>query len=129
MVEKTWLMMKLLKDTIQAKGFQKRHPNWRKLRNSFIKKYPQCFHCGSTTKLEVHHIIPIRIDPSKELEESNLMVLCESKKFGINCHLFIGHLGHYGRFNSNAYWNAAEWSAKIKHAEALRKMIHVSNSN
>ena len=58
-----------------------------------------CAVCSGTASLEVHHIVPFHIDATKELDPSNLITLCESKKNGVNCHLFFGHLGNYKRVN------------------------------
>jgi hypothetical protein len=39
------------------------------------------------------------MDKSLELTPDNLITLCESKKYGITCHLFVGHRGNYRLFN------------------------------
>jgi len=57
--------------------------------------------CGGTKAVEVHHLIPFSIAPDLELDPHNLITLCERKKYGINCHLLVGHLGNYRRFNSS----------------------------
>lgn len=80
---------------------RKRSPEWRKFRNEFIKKNPRCRSCGGTKKLEAHHIISFSDDPSRELDESNLIVLCRRKKYGIHCHLLVGHCGNYRQTNPN----------------------------
>jgi 5-methylcytosine-specific restriction enzyme A len=51
--------------------------------------------CGGTKKLQVHHIYPVHISPRLELEPSNLITLCRAKKYGLDCHLFIGHRGDF----------------------------------
>ena len=76
----------------------KRSPKWRKVRAEFLKKYPKCAVCGGTKKIEVHHIVPFHIDPSKELLHSNLITLCEQGP-SLNCHLIAGHRGNYQRWN------------------------------
>lgn len=88
-----------IKDKLQNKP-AKRSSKWPKVRSEHLKKNPECAVCGGTSKLEVHHIIPIHIDSTLELYAGNLITLCESKKYGINCHLAVGHLGDYAeRFN------------------------------
>ena len=91
----------------------KRSPKWRKVRGAFIKKYPRCFVCGSKKKVEVHHKVPFHYRPDLELEEENLTTLCENKKYGINCHLLIGHLGNYTRINAHIEYDMATWRMKI----------------
>lgn len=94
---------------------QKRSSRWPKTRKKFIEKNPCCAVCGRDTgKREVHHIKPFHSHPELELEESNLITLCENKKDGVNCHLLFGHLGNYRSFNENVIKDAQEWIKKIK---------------
>lgn len=89
-----------------------RSPKW----PTFRKKYmvgKSCAVCGSKTGLEAHHIIPVHIDPSRELDETNLMPLCESRTT-IKCHLVIGHLGSYFSINPTAKEDAAYWEKKFR---------------
>lgn len=79
----------------------KRSPKWRKVRNSYIKKHPKCAGCGSTKKLRCHHKLPFFLAPDLELDPKNLIVLCENKKYGINCHQNLGHRGTWKKFNPN----------------------------
>lgn len=94
-------MFDSLKDRItgKLKKGTRRHKDWKKVRDAFLKKPENqtCALCGGTAKLEVHHIVPVSHPRGKELEldETNLITLCENKKYGIHCHLFIGHLGNY----------------------------------
>ena len=78
---------------------KKRSPQWPKVRAEHLRKCKFCMVCGGTKKLEVHHIKPFHLDPSLELEPTNLITLCEAKKRGINCHLLVGHLGNYRQEN------------------------------
>ena len=99
------MMLKRLKDIVEGKApkHAKRSSKWRKVRRQFLKKNPRCAVCGSRHRLEVHHIVPFHVDPSKELDPSNLITLCENKKYGINCHLLVGHRGSYRDFNKNIH--------------------------
>ena len=107
--------MQYIKDRIQGKAPKgaKRSPQWRAVRDLHIKLNPQCIVCGGKTKLVAHHIIPFSIAPDLELNMENLLTLCESKKYGINCHLFMGHLGGYRRVNPTCLSDALTWQMKL----------------
>jgi 5-methylcytosine-specific restriction protein A len=107
---------KHLQDRIQgkAKKGQRRSSKWRKFRGAFKAKNPNCAVCGSKKKVEVHHKIPFHYAPDLELNKENLISLCENKKYGIHCHLLIGHLGNYRRFNYNIEIDAMTWNQKIQ---------------
>lgn len=51
---------------------------WLELRRRYLQMHDHCDKCGSREKLQVHHIIPVRLAPSLFLEINNLMTLCES---------------------------------------------------
>lgn len=91
---------------------KKRSPEWRKVRRGFLKLHPVCAACGGNKKLEVHHVVPFHIDPSKELDETNLITLCEKK--GHDCHFHFGHLLDWESFNSNVRDDAASFLNKVK---------------
>ena len=95
--------IRFITDRIQGKAEKgaRRHKSWRKVRLEHLEKNPTCFICGGKKKIEVHHIIPFYLAPDMELNPKNLMTLCENKKYGINCHLLVGHLGNYRRINPN----------------------------
>jgi hypothetical protein len=65
-------------------------------------------------KLDVHHIRPFHLHPDLELEPSNLITLCEADKGGVNCHLFIGHLGNFKSFNVDVKADASYWREKFQ---------------
>jgi 5-methylcytosine-specific restriction protein A len=94
--------------------FAARSNGWPKVRAEFLKTHPACCVCGSTKNLEVHHVLPVHLFPEKELDPNNLITLCESKKYGVNCHLFFGHLGDYKKYNPNVRKDAAGWNRKLK---------------
>lgn len=70
-----------------------RSPQWRTVRNKYIKAHPECEACGSREDLNVHHIRPFSTHPELELVESNLVTLCRSH------HLSLGHMCPDGRRN------------------------------
>jgi len=73
-----------------------RSPKWRSVRNEHIKNNPTCAACGRKDGLEVHHIVPYHVDPSKELDPTNLITLC-----GKYCHFVFGHLMDWKSWNEN----------------------------
>jgi len=105
-----------LRDRIQGKApkGKRRSRAWKTVRAHYLKANPKCAVCESTKSLEIHHILPFHIAPDKELDPANLMTLCENKKYGINCHLLIGHLGNYRRVNLQCQIDVVVWNMKIK---------------
>lgn len=82
---------------------KKRSAHWNYVRDQFIEVNPYCEACGSSEKLQVHHIMPFSNRPDLELLDSNLIVLCMS----INeCHLFLGHGGSFKTYNPNVEQDA-----------------------
>lgn len=79
----------------------KRSGEWPTLRKRFIEANPSCIACGRTDSLEVHHICPVHIDPSKELDPDNLCTFCD------RCHLVVGHLNSWHKVNRRATLDAA----------------------
>lgn len=83
-------------------GFVKRNPlyalkNWRnqsKVRKAILdyrRLNNNCEWCGRTNRLQVHHIIPVSVDPLAAAAPLNFTLLC------IPDHLRIGHNGDYRR--------------------------------
>lgn len=104
-----------IKDRIQGRAPKgaKRSSEWQKVRKEHIKANPRCAVCGGTKKVEVHHVIPFHLAPDLELDPLNLISLCERKKYGLNCHLLIGHLGNYSKVNSTCELDIAAWRMKL----------------
>lgn len=94
-----------VKDVLKGKPFKLRSPKWDEVRDAFVEKHKHCAACGSKDKLQVHHIVPFHVDPSKELDTTNLIVLCEQ---ATKCHLKVGHLGSWRKFNVNVIKDAAK---------------------
>jgi len=82
----------------------KRSKDWPKLRNQWLQVHPRCAVCGEQKHLEVHHLIPVHFDPSKELDVTNLITLCEQKSH--NDHLLVGHLLDWKSMNPDCVDNA-----------------------
>jgi hypothetical protein len=92
-----------------------RSGHWPTVRKQHLALHPVCEVCGGSEKLEVHHRRPFHLHPDLELDPANLVTLCESKKSGVNCHLWFGHLGNFRSFNVDVLLDAAIWLGKLKH--------------
>ena len=89
-----------------------RSPQWPKVRAEHLKKFPNCALCGSSKDLNVHHVIPVHVDKSKELLFDNLITLCDNESKG--CHIRFGHLFSYFSWNVAIKEDAKNWGEKIK---------------
>lgn len=58
---------------------------WRKTRNAFLILQCRCQMCGTTKKLEVHHIKSWHLFPALRFVFTNLITLCRA------CHFRFGH--------------------------------------
>ena len=112
-------MLKSIKDFLQGKTTltKKRSPKWPRVREKYIKKFPNCAVCNGDKNVEVHHKKPFHLFPDLELDENNLISLCESKQNGVTCHLFIGHLGNYKSYNPDVDVDSAYWRKKLEDAK------------
>lgn len=92
---------------------KRRSPQWPKVRRAFLKKHPHCFVCLGTKHLNVHHKLPFHLDPALELDETNLITLCEGKKT-VNCHLIFGHWGDFAeKYNPHVVEDARVWRPRL----------------
>lgn len=73
-----------------------RSPHWAALRDDVIRRQKLCEACCGTRELQVHHVVPVSVDPRLELVRSNLMVLCMGR---LECHLRIGHGDDWSSWN------------------------------
>lgn len=78
-----------------------RSPRWASVREAHLRSHPVCALCGSSIRLNVHHIQPFHLYPEKELDPTNLVTLCESENWGFQCHLIVGHGGNFRYENKN----------------------------
>lgn len=91
---------------------KERSPKWPALRKKILKG-KVCAVCGGKTKLELHHIVPFHIDPSRELDPTNLIPLCEGNKT-INCHLRFGHFDSFeNKYNIQIKVEAPKWQKRF----------------
>jgi len=98
--------------SLPRKPRTKRRPQWAALAKRYLKG-KCCAVCGGSDKVVPHHIIPVHVDATKELDETNLIPLCEGRGT-LNCHLWAGHLGNWCRYNATVISDASYFSAKIK---------------
>jgi 5-methylcytosine-specific restriction endonuclease McrA len=88
---------------------------WRTLRKAHLVKQPACAACGRVAAVEVHHIVPVSVDPTKELDENNLITLCASP-----CHIVFGHLMNYHCHNKDVVEMTAHYRQKLNQRPCVR---------
>ena len=85
---------------LAERGAPKRSSHWPAIRRAHLAIEGWCRGCGRISNLEVHHCEPFHINPSRELDPTNLLTLCEA--IGHQCHLKLGHHGNWRKFNPDA---------------------------
>lgn len=98
-----------------------RSGGWTALRLRFLRTHPFCECCNKSTELEVHHVIPVSVDASLELIEENLICLCE------RCHLVVGHLNNWHRWNPHIRHDAALLKSRHSHEQEVQATIAVNH--
>ncbi|MEK7124119.1 MAG: HNH endonuclease signature motif containing protein, partial [Patescibacteria group bacterium] len=88
----------------------KRSSGWREFREKYIKKYcPFCGRKGSLlVRLELHHIMPFHLDPSLELDPTNVETFCRY------CHFEFAHLKSFQSFNKDILKDVEIYQEKIR---------------
>jgi len=89
----------------------RRSSKWPKVRKAFLKKNKRCAVCGRKLSLEVHHIRDFSTNPEIELDENNLVTLCDG---ATRCHFTFGHLGHWKSINPTLRVDLKIWSEKFR---------------
>lgn len=87
--------------------FAQRSSQWATVRAAHLEREPVCVACGGDNDIQVHHVIPIGVNPSLELDPGNLITLCRRD------HLTFGHFGNFERHNPRVR----------QHAETYRRWI------
>lgn len=87
-----------------------RHPQWKKVRDYWLLNNPNCAACGTIENCCPHHIKPYWKFPELELDEKNLITLCNKN----NCHFYLGHLLNWRAWNENIIQDAFYISNRIK---------------
>lgn len=85
-----------------------RSPKWNSVRKEHLAMHPYCAACGKNKKVEVHHIEPVHINPSRELDPENLLTLCDNP-----CHIVFGHLLNYKYWNKDVVRDCRVYFKKI----------------
>ena len=93
----------------QWKPVEARSGQWSRVRDQYLERWSWCAACGRKESLEVHHIVPVSVDSSKELELDNLITLCRT-----SCHLLLGHLGDWASWNADVRADAEKLLDKIR---------------
>jgi hypothetical protein len=96
----------LTKKISDATTKRKRSSAWPRVEKHFLQKNGKCVACGTKKSLNVHHKLPFHLHPEKELDETNLITLCMSRK--TMCHFSVGHGGSWRAYNPNVEQNAKE---------------------
>jgi 5-methylcytosine-specific restriction protein A len=95
-----------------------RSPKWSTARKEHLKYQPECQACGRSKDVEVHHIEPFHINPSRELDPTNLITLCAK-----TCHLTFGHLMDYKSWNKDVVSDCANYKQKLQQRPYNDKFI------
>jgi hypothetical protein len=101
----------LFRDSALSSLGRSRSGLWRSVRAEHLRNNPECTVCGRRKNLVPHHVVPVHVDPSLELDPDNLITLCEGPAF--NCHLFFGHLRNWSSFNPEVRRDAEEWRRRL----------------
>jgi 5-methylcytosine-specific restriction enzyme A len=102
------MMFNILRIFADKIRYASRSPGWKRVRQTHIATHNYCAACGSKKDLEVHHIVPVHLDASLELDTSNLITLCSK-----SCHLLFGHLMDYRSWNPNVVQDCSTMFQKI----------------
>lgn len=106
-------LFKALTEAVKGKPLAVRSSKWANVRKRHLKAFPTCAACGCDQHLQVHHIKPFHLHPELELEDLNLITLCEGKDEH-QCHLNIGHLGNFKNENPDVVKDAQEFLKRTK---------------
>ncbi len=104
-----WLRPRYILDLRQ------RASQWRAIRAKHLLKEPACMACGRIANLEVHHVIPVSFDETKQLDPNNLITLC-----GSPCHIVFGHCMSYHCYNKDVRKMAAEYRKAVAKRKCLK---------
>jgi 5-methylcytosine-specific restriction enzyme A len=104
-------MKQTKRDKLLIASRSNKSSEWSRLEKRFKSNFDECAACGKKRGLVVHHIKPVFLFPSLELDVSNLITLCTAEA---NCHLAWGHLGDFKSYNENVVADAAWYRKRVK---------------
>lgn len=91
-----------------------RSSKWGAVRAAHLLREPVCQACGRSKNLQVHHVIPVAFDKTRELDPENLITLC-----GDPCHLVFGHFLSYRCYNKHVREMVKAYKAAFDQRECL----------
>jgi hypothetical protein len=97
------MLLRWLRATVESFG-SPRSGSWPRVRRDHLAREPACIACGRGKSLEVHHVVPVSQDSSRELDPGNLVTLC-----GEPCHFVFGHLLSWTISNPHVREDAARY--------------------
>lgn len=66
-----------------------------KAKKAYKKTHNECAVCGCLKWLEVHHVLPIHVQPALADDPTNFITLCDPKNNG--CHRLLAHFGNFSK--------------------------------
>lgn len=90
----------------------RRSNGWPAVEKEHLRREPTCAACGGTAHLAVHHVKPFHLFPHLELEDANLITLCEAPLR--LCHFRKGHFFNWASYNVNVRADAAAERREIE---------------
>lgn len=97
----------------EAHKEETRSPRWPHARDEYLKTHKTCAACGSSTRLQVHHVEPFHLHPELELDQANFIALCMDTN---ECHLKIGHGDDFKAWNPKVREHSA---ASLKNTKMI----------
>lgn len=95
------VIRRTLFDIGMTRAPMRRHKDWRKVRAEHLEMYPWCVITGVAEELEVHHVVPVHVDPSRELDRTNLRTVSSYGPGNIDYHYLCGHPRGWRSWNPN----------------------------
>lgn len=89
----------------EASKRRTRSSHWPAVEKAHLLAHPTCAGCGTTKHLQTHHIKPFHLDPTLELDPTNLVTACMDTP---ECHLRICHGSDFKAFNLNVLTDLAQ---------------------
>jgi len=93
-----------------------------KAKRAYVKEHGECAICGNTKDLEVHHIVPVHIDPTMACSPENFVSLCDWRNHG--CHYVFGH---YRNFRTKYNNDIVNFARNVKYLLTVSNTIQKSD--